>query len=274
MNTSSSSTDDSDITELMQRILVLEDNEDDKEMTLEIILKDITDIIDELSETIEHFTLRITLLESEKKLSISRNPRNFNEKTDYTPFTLINPGKKRCSTLEEYLYLVPVFDGINKSVEDFNYELKMILYRLSKKEKVTFLRLVHEKKLVGMAKKIIDDCKFKTEEEFFDALFACNANPEIYLNAIINRNKCIQGLDSILDYNIRFLQAQNLVEESIIKNPKLSLEEKKLKLFEEQKSGLTEFIFGLNYDLKIAVNACKPKTLNKAQHVALQLQQL
>ncbi|KAI4476443.1 hypothetical protein M0804_013571, partial [Polistes exclamans] len=135
MSTSSLSTDDSDIIELIQRILILKDNEDDEEMTFEIILKDITDIIDELSETMENFTHRITLLESEKKLSISRNPRNFVEETDYTPFTLINPGKKRFCTLEEYLYLVPEFDGITKAVEDFNYELKMILYRLSKKEK-------------------------------------------------------------------------------------------------------------------------------------------
>ncbi|KAI4498913.1 hypothetical protein M0802_006088 [Mischocyttarus mexicanus] len=267
MSNSIFSTEDSDITELFVQILKLEDNTQDEEKIRNKIIKNISDIIDELTNMMENFVDRISLLESEKKISILRKPRCFDDK----PSSLINPGKKRFRTLKEYLVMVPEFDGISKSVEDFTFDLKLILYCFPEKSKISFLRLVHENKLIGIAKQIIDRFHFQTEEEFFDALLVCNANPLIFSKAKQNRSKCVQGFDSILDYNIRFLQAHNIVRDTIIKNPILSLEEKKVKLTQEQENGLLEYVSGLNENIRVAIIARNPKSLNKAQYLSLKL---
>lgn len=251
--------------------------------------QNLSESIDLLNNAIKNLHHRITVFESEKKI-LELGNIDYSEEvieqeigsTDITvklsddidkPYFCVHTRAKVINSLKKHLRLINNFDGSNRSVEGFINDVQLVLNLLPEKEKILFVKLVYAKKIIGDAKILLDQFVISTVESFFEYLRYCYGDTKILSNAIIYRNRCIQGSESVLTYNNKFKRAQKYVIEAIMNNPALTALQKKTNKLIETKNGLKEYIDGLHYDLRILIECFYPSSLNDAQKMALNIEE-
>ncbi|KAK2578438.1 hypothetical protein KPH14_012566 [Odynerus spinipes] len=244
--------------------------------------------IDQLCSIMSKLNSRITTLESERNINEPRTstlPEQrvgpvdnlIDQKVDITEdeeesIPSINSRGVNIRNLREHLHFVHDFDGKSTSVEGFIAEIKAVLTTLSAEEKNLFIKLVRTQKIIGEGRSTLDGCDIRTIEEFIETLRLYFGDGKTLSSSRMDRSKCIQGRDTVLMYNKRFTTAQLDVRRAIINDSSLSTMHKRFSLSDEDRHGLTEYICGLNEYIRIAVRACRPESLKKAQSLALDIE--
>lgn len=176
------------------------------------------------------------------------------------------------SQLKAELDLVTHFDGRNISVETFISDIKNFLDSMSSVNHARAIKLITTQKIVNEARTAIDGQQIVDRDSLFEVLRGQYGNCKSYELAILERSQCVQGRESVAAYSRRFDQLHRDVRRSIINDPSNTTDTHSILLNNEDKIGLTQFVRGLKYKIKIRVQSLRPTTIKEAQNFSSEIE--
>lgn len=167
-------------------------------------------------------------------------------------------------TTHEAIEIITPFDGHNQSLENFIADISETKQLVEHSKQRYFLKLVLAKRIIGEAKRSIEEYHTNSYEELFSSLrtlFGGQQPISVWRNA---RAKCCQGkTETVINFSNRFVEIQNKIIASISDSTRDSTR-RQYQIEFEQEQGLELFLDGLHIRYSTDVIALKPKNIREA----------